>query len=97
MAEVAGAIARRTSYPRLAHRAVALISSTPGFRLVPGEPEMATLAARLAANLRLRGPDALYVAVAQYLEIPLVTWDNEQFERASRSIATFTPGQLVGK
>jgi predicted nucleic acid-binding protein len=70
---------------------VDLVSATPGLRLVPGEPELAILAARLAADLQLRGPDATYVAVAHHLNIPLVTWDKEQLHRAARLIATSTP------
>jgi len=93
LAEVAGAIARRTANPQLGHRAVAHVSSTPGLRILPSEPELAMLAARLAADLRLRGPDALYVAVAQRLNIPLATWDKEQLARADAVIASFTPDQ----
>jgi predicted nucleic acid-binding protein len=36
------------------------------------------LTARLAAIHRLRGADALYVAMAHHLQIPLVSWDQEQ-------------------
>ena len=91
LAEIAGAVAGRTADPRLAHKAVELVTATPGLRLVTGEPKLAILAARLAADLRLRGPDAFYIAVAHQLNIPLVTWDKEQLDRAARLITTSTP------
>ena len=45
----------------------------------------------LDAVLRLRGADATYVAVAQRLDLPLITWDREQLERASRLITVRSP------
>jgi predicted nucleic acid-binding protein len=49
------------------------------------------LAADLAANQRLRGADAMYVAIAQGLKIPLVSWDQEQVARASGAITAYMP------
>ena len=94
LAEVAGAVVRRTGQAALGHRAAAHIAATPGMRLLPGQPQLALAAARLAADLQLRGPDATTVAVAQQLNIALVTWDKEQLERAAGVIKTFTPAQL---
>lgn len=37
--------------------------------------------------------DAIYVAVAQHLAIPLVTWDKEQLERSAEVVKTLTPAQ----
>ena len=91
LAEVAGAVARRTGQPQLGHRAAEHITATPGLRLVSGQRELAVAAASLAAELQLRGPDAMYAALAQHLEIPLVTWDKEQLERAAGVIKTLTP------
>ena len=91
LAEVAGAIARRSGEPRLGRRAVAHVTSTPGLRLIAGDPQLSTTAARLAADLRLRGPDAQYVAVAQHLDVPLVTWDKELLDRAGAIITTYSP------
>ena len=48
-------------------------------------------AADLAVALRLRGADAVYVAVADQFQIPLVTWDREQRERGGQRIATRRP------
>ncbi len=45
----------------------------------------------ISADLRLRGSDAIFVALAHQLSIPLVSWDREQFQRASPLIETYTP------
>jgi len=91
LAEVAGAVARRTNDPDLGHRAVDHILSTPNLRLVDQDKALSLAAARLAADLRLRGADALYLAVARQLEIPLISWDEEQIERAVGLVQAVTP------
>ncbi len=48
-------------------------------------------AVALAADLYLRGADALYVAIAHEIQVPLVTWDNELLERAAVILPTYTP------
>lgn len=92
LAEVAGAIARRTGEPRLGREAVARILRVPGLRLVTLDPGLGQEAARLAADLRLRGADAIYVATAHSLGIPLITLDREQRDRAGHVITVRPPG-----
>jgi toxin FitB len=91
LVEVAGAVARRTGKPRLAQQAVAAISRFPGLRLVPIDEILASAAARLAGRFRVRGADAVYIAAAAALGVPLVTWDVEQRERAARIVDVFVP------
>ncbi len=81
--EVAGAISRRTGIPALGRQAAEAIVRVPGLRLVSLDAEMASEAARLAADYRLRGADAVYVAVAAVLNLPLLTWDQEMANRAA--------------
>jgi predicted nucleic acid-binding protein len=50
---------------------------------------------RLAARLRLRGADAVYVALAAAYREPLITLDAEMFERASGVAEAFTPEQWL--
>ena len=88
--EVAGAIARRTRDGRLARRAVDRLLRLPALRLVTLDRGLAKLAASLAADLGLRGADAIYVAVARRLGLQLVTWDRDQRERARRAVMTAT-------
>jgi len=49
------------------------------------------LAAQLAADHALRGADAVYVAAALRLGLPLVTLDGEQLQRAEAVISTLSP------
>ena len=91
LAEVAGAVSRRTGRPELAARAIDLLEQLPNSRLVTVDPQLARLAARLAGQLRLRGGDALYMALAQQLGFSLVTWDREQVERGGAATSVFTP------
>jgi len=91
LAEVGGAIARRTADAGLGHQAISHILSTPNLRLVYTDSELGILAADLAADQRLRGADAMYVAVAQRLGIPLISWDQEQVTRASGVVMAYMP------
>jgi predicted nucleic acid-binding protein len=91
LAEVAGAISRRIGEPKLARQAVKNLLHVPGLRLIPVDQRLGREAAQLAADLRLRGTDAMYVAMARHLNIPLVTWDQEQQERAGELIVVRTP------
>jgi predicted nucleic acid-binding protein len=91
LAEVAGAVARRTGRPRLARRAVDAVLRLPELRLVPVDDMLARTAAGLAGRLRLRGADAIYIAVAAGLSLPLMTWDSEQRDRAGRLVEVLTP------
>jgi predicted nucleic acid-binding protein len=48
-------------------------------------------AASLAADVRLRGGDAVYVAAARRLDLPLITWDSEQRQRAAGLVVVRAP------
>ena len=82
LAEVGGAISRRTGDPKLGKRVIAQLERLPGLRLVEMDNELIHEAARLAAELGLRGADSLYVATASLLDLPLVTLDVDQRQRA---------------
>jgi predicted nucleic acid-binding protein len=86
LAEVAGALSRRTGDVSLAQRAADKLESLPGLRLVEMDRALLQEAARLAAELGLRGADAVYVAVASHLNIPLVTLDSDQRQRAEKRV-----------
>ena len=89
--EVAGAIARRTGDARLARRAMDRLLRLANLRLIPLDRVLAGSAASLAAGLKLRGADAVYVAVAQLLDLPLVTLDREQLARAGGAVTASRP------
>jgi predicted nucleic acid-binding protein len=91
LAEVGGAIARLRNNPRRGRLAVSRLRELPRLRLVPHDLGFAETAARVAADLRLRGADAMYVTVAYAFNIPLVTWDREQQQRAGAVVTVQTP------
>lgn len=95
LVEVAGAISRRTGRPELAAGVVDLLQRLPGSRLVPVDAQLARDAASLAGELRLRGGDASYVALAQRLGFLLVTWDQEQLARGNAATRVSTPQQVL--
>jgi predicted nucleic acid-binding protein len=94
LAEVAGAVARRTAKARLGTRAVSSLLALPGLRLIAVDRRLSVTAARLAAELALRGADAVYVAAALDLGVPLVSWDVEQRERGRRVVRVQTPDEV---
>ena len=91
LAEVAGAIARRTGVPDLGIEAAETILHTPGLRLVTLDLVGGHAAARSAARFRLRGADAIYAEVARALGVPVITWDREIHDRASGLVTVLTP------
>lgn len=91
LVEVAGAIARRTGRPAQAHEAVAQLSQLRTLRLIGLNRHNSLIAAQLAADLQLRGADAVYAATAQSLRLPLITWDQELLDRAGRLIEVRIP------
>jgi len=90
-AELAGAVARRSGSARLGHRAVDAILRLPTLRLITLDESLSRAAANLAARLRIRGSDAVYIATAALLRVPLVTWDTEQRDRAARVVIVMSP------
>jgi predicted nucleic acid-binding protein len=91
LVEVAAAIARRSGRAAPTEAAVANLLASPQVRFVPTDEAQRDAAAQLAVNLRLRGADAVYVAVAQQLGVPLITWDQEQLTRAAPAVTVRTP------
>lgn len=91
LSEVAGALARRTDSTAVAELAVTQLRAMPELELVVIEDVYEQEATALAMELRLRGADAIYVAVAHMLDLPLTTWDREQVERGGQRIDARRP------
>jgi len=60
-------------------------------QLVTIDQGLVTMATDLAADLELRAADALFVALARHLTLPLVTFDAEQLQKPSAIISTIRP------
>jgi predicted nucleic acid-binding protein len=91
--EVAGALSRRSGDPTMASQAVRFMLQTGSLHLLVPDRDLWSLAADSAAELGLRGADALYVATARQLDQPLVTLDRDQARRAATVIEVVEPGQ----
>ncbi len=91
LAEIAGGLARGTGRPDLARRQIGLLHRHPNFVFVPVDETLGELAAETAATYQIRGCDALYVALAQQLDVTLVTLDAEQRQRGLAVVTTQTP------
>jgi predicted nucleic acid-binding protein len=89
--EVAAAISRRTGEPALAKKALEALNSTDAIQFIPIDSILIQAAVNTATDLQLRAGDAIYVAVAQQLSLPLVSWDKEQLERTGNLLTTYTP------
>ena len=91
LAEVAGAIARRTGDPQLGYQIGQQIQRMPTMQLINVDTSLGQLAAKIASEHKLRGADAIYVATAQLLDVALISWDQEQRTRASSIITASIP------
>jgi predicted nucleic acid-binding protein len=91
LVEIAGAIARRTGDTRRTRHLVRLMRQLSGIRWVGLTGTVRDHAADVAATLHLRGADAVYVALADRLKIPLITWDSEQLTRTATQTTVSTP------
>lgn len=95
LTECAAAIARATHNENLAQQLVILVEALPGLTLVPLSRTLAYRAAEIAIRHRLRGADAIYVAVAEQVGHILVSWDHEMLERGQAIVKTATPADIL--
>ena len=93
--EVAAAIARAVGDRTSALQYAMAIAALPHFTLVSLTPEVARQAADLAATYRLRGADAVYVAVARRYGTTIVSRDVEQTTRGAAVVACATPKEAL--
>ena len=91
LAEYSASIARRTSDASLAESLVDLLDTIQGLKLESLTQSRAHRAAEVAARFRLRGADAVYVALAEEFNATLITWDNEMLQRSAAVVQLLTP------
>jgi predicted nucleic acid-binding protein len=91
VAEIASAVARAANDTRGALEYANAVAALPHLTLVSLTSAIAARAAELAATHRLRGADAVYLAVAQRYATTLVSRDDEQLTRGSRIALCQTP------
>jgi predicted nucleic acid-binding protein len=91
LAEVAAAISRGAGNPARAQETVDLLVQHSPFELTPVSLTLAEQAATLALTYRIRGGDALYVALAHQLDQPLITLDEQQLSHSQPIIQARRP------
>lgn len=95
--EVAAAVSRVLADPELALELSSALWALPRQAWVPLDDALAADAARLAAEARLRGADAVYGAVARRFGATLVTRDGQQLSRLQSLVRVQTPEQLLAE
>jgi predicted nucleic acid-binding protein len=93
LAELAASIARNTGNPVLARQFVTELSLQPHIEIIAVDVLLGNLAADLAAQHRIRGCDAIYVALALRRNAVLITLDRQQRERVPTTVTARTPSE----
>ena len=95
--EAAAAIGRGHGDAGLARAFVAALRRLPHLVWVPLDDGLAGQAADVAAEHRLRGSDAVYLAVAQRFGSTLITLDREQRERVAPTTVARYPSEMLAE
>ena len=93
--EIAAAVARATGDTAGAVEYARAAGALPHLTLVSLTPAVARQAADLAATHRLRGADAIYVAVARRYGTTIVSRDTEQRTRGAAVVSCHTPEEAL--
>jgi len=93
--EVAAAISRLTGQALRAKEAINKLNSISKIQIFPMDASLVQIAIDIATDLQLRAGDAIYVALAHQLNVPLVSWDKEQLQKASTLVTTYTPENYI--
>lgn len=91
VAELGSGIRRGLGDRDLAQQAVQSLIADGMVQLVPVDADLAARAAAIAIDHGIRGCDAVYVALAQALGEPLVTFDRQQSTRGAGAATVLQP------
>jgi predicted nucleic acid-binding protein len=89
--EIAGVLSRKGIPPADVAKSIGDLVGSRTSLLHELDLTNSLLAARVSASTGLKGADAVFVALAAWLDLPLVTWDRQQRERGSVFCRTMTP------
>jgi predicted nucleic acid-binding protein len=89
--EISAALSRGQGRPDLGLSFVQELRNFPNTTFIDVGDGIATLAAEIAANHRLRGSDAVYAAVALRFGTELITLDKEQLDRLPNVLPVKAP------
>jgi len=91
LVEVVASLARKQNNTILAMEWMEEIQQLSFLTFIPLDDDLARESAAIAASHRLRGSDAVYVAVARRFGAALVTLDSEQAQRAAPLVPVRLP------
>lgn len=95
LAEIAGVLARTGEVDAIVGVEIRSIETSGRFHITPVTVGLGLLAAEIARVARIRGADAVFVALARGLDLPLITWDRQQQERGGAFCRTMTPVEAM--
>jgi predicted nucleic acid-binding protein len=95
LAEIAGVLARTGELDEIIEIEIQSIETSGRFHITPVSVGLGLLAAEIARVAKIRGVDAVFVALARGLDIPLITWDKQQRERGGLFCRTMTPFEAL--
>jgi predicted nucleic acid-binding protein len=95
--ETAAAISRGQNDPNLAIQFAEMLSRLPNLTLVSLDKLLAEQSLNAAAHYRVRGSDAVYIAVAQRHATALITLDKQQHQRSKSVLQTYLPQDLLSE
>jgi len=93
LTEVAAAFSRGKHNRAMAKEAIRDLWLDELIELIPISLNLCQRAAVIAAEQKIRGCDAIYVALAEQLQTELVTLDRQQLERGAAVVPTRRPGE----
>jgi predicted nucleic acid-binding protein len=95
LAEIAGVLAQTGELDEIIEIEIRSIETSGRFHITPVSVGLGLLAAEIARVAKIRGADAVFVALARGLDIPLITWDRQQRERGGLFCRTLTPVEAM--
>ena len=95
LVEVATAVARAFDNAERGAMLAQAVRNLPAQIWVPLDESLADEAARLGAERRLRGADAVYAAVARRVGTALITCDRQQPERVAGAVTVLAPAKAI--
>ncbi|MDM8518936.1 type II toxin-antitoxin system VapC family toxin [Anaerolineales bacterium HSG6] len=94
LAEIGAALSRSTNDSVLAGQIVHQWQQAPFLHHVPIDHTLSRVAADIAIRQRIRGCDAVYVALALHRGFGLVTLDKQQRDRVPPHVSAYTPNEI---
>ena len=95
LAEVGAAISRGANDLESAEKLISLWQRLPHVTIIEVDTQIGILAAKLASQHKIRGCDAVYVALASITNASLVTLDGQQRSRVPPTVAAYLPSEAL--